>query len=143
MNPRAAFLSPMRAVETFRPAHRTFGPSLLDTATHAYREARDACDHTAALAVAYAQLANANYVLPQHRRERRAAAFRLINAVRAERRQAWTRRDRAEVALFAAGGTASAVDAADAARRVDHSLVAFTGVRIEDDPDMRDWRATS
>lgn len=139
---QASFSSPTRAVQTFRPAWLVQGPSALDTSTYVYRQARDACDFTALLARAYADLARANRVLPQHRSARRAAAFRAINAIRAERRAAWAIRDRAEVVLYAAGGNASLVDAADAARSVRDVLPAGC-VSLADDPDMQGWSAAS
>ena len=81
-------------------------------------------------------MGRSNRVRPEHRRARRTAAFRAINALRAEQRAAWARRDRAEVALVAAGGIAATVDAEDTSRRADTSLAGFMGIRIKDDPDM-------
>lgn len=124
------------AIPLYTPAHRVFGPNALDQAIYAYRQARNACDFTLALSRAYADLARANRVLPALRRDRRAAAFRAINALRAQRRAAWVVRDRAEVVLFAAGSSAAVVDAQDAARRLDADLAPFTGVSIADDSDM-------
>ena len=106
----------LRAVPTFRRSGHVFGPSALDRATGAYRAARDACDFTLALSRTFAELGRSNRVRPEHRRNRRAAAFRAINTLRAQRRAAWAARDQAEVALYAAGSSAAAVDAADAAR---------------------------
>ena len=134
-DPRAQ-LNTLRSLPLHRPVAAVFGPSALSRAIGDYRVARDACDFSVALSRAYAELGRSNRVRPEHRRARRAAAFRAINALRADQRAAWARRDRAEAALLAAGGTAAAVDAEDASRRVDTSLAGFAGIRIEDDSDM-------
>ena len=128
-----AFSQPGRAIPTFRSAGHVFGPSPPDVAVGAYRTARDACDYTVPLAAAYAALARANRVRPENRRTARATAFRQINALRAQRRLAWDRRDRAVVALYVAGGNSEIVDALDFTPVV---AAAFAGVSLADDPDM-------
>lgn len=130
---RAAFANPLRAVPLFMPAARVFGPSVLDTAIYNYRTARDACNFEHSLAAAYAALGRANKTRPENRKQARRTAFQQINKVRARQRTACERRDRAEVALYVAGGRAADVDALD---RAPVPAVAFGGVSLADDPDM-------
>lgn len=130
---RAAFANPLRALPTFMPAARVFGPSALDVAVGAYREARNACDYRRLLTAAYAELSRANRVRPENRRTARSTAFRRINAVRRQQRAAWAARDAAEAALYRAGGLAADVDALDARPVVADG---FAGVSLADDPDF-------
>ncbi len=127
-----------RAIPTFRPASRVFGPSPLDQAMGAWRCARDQVPgHEARILAARTGLGRANRTRPENRRRAQADAFRALNAARADLRRVLVARDAAGVALLALGGTLEAAPVPAA------PLAGFTGVRIEDDPDMQDRRAAA
>ncbi len=123
--------STFRAIPTFRPAGRVFGPSALDHAMGAWRAARDQVPgHDARVLAACAALGRANRTRPENRRRAQADAFRALNTARADLRRAVAARDAAGAALLALGGTL------EQARVRPEPLAGFQGVRIEDDPDM-------
>jgi len=126
-----AHINPLRAVPTFRTAGRVFGPSALDRAVGDWRQARDQVPgRETRILAARAALGRANRTRPENRRQAQAAAFRTLNAARADLRRALAVRDAAGAALLAMGGTLEPVRVWPA------PLAGFQGVRIEDDPDM-------
>ncbi len=132
------FATPLRAVPSFRPARRVFGPSALDHAMGAWRCARDQVPgHEARVLTARAALGRANRTRPENRRMAQSDAFRALNAARADLRRVLAARDAAGAALLALGGTLEAAPVPAA------PLAGFTGVRIEDDPDMQGRRAAA
>jgi len=121
----------LRAILTFRPASRVFGPSPLDHALGAWRCARDQVPgHEARILAARTGLGRANRTRPENRRRAQSDAFRALNAARADLRRARAARDAAGTALLALGGTL------EPARMALDPFEGFEGVRIEDDPDM-------
>jgi len=127
----------LRAISTFRPASRVFGPSPLDHAMGAWRCARDQVPgHEARVLAARAGRGRANRTRPENRRRAQADAFRALNAARADLRRVLVARDAAGAALLALGGTLEPA-------RVAPVPAGFAGVRIEDDPDMQDRRAAA
>ncbi len=128
----------LRAIPTFRTVSRVFGPSPLDHAMGAWRCARDQVPgHKARVLAACAALGRANRTRPENRRMAQSDAFRALNAARVDLRRVLVARDAAGAALLAMGGTLEAAPVLAA------PLAGFTGVRIEDDPDMQGRRAAA